>query len=88
MALKLEEFYNINILCTDGYPAYAKFNIANQHVVGKAETSLVESKNALIRHYLARFNRKTKRYSKAIDMIENSLLLLFHHRNELASTVI
>ncbi len=44
----------------------------------KAETSLVESKHSFIRHYLARFNRKTKRYSKAIDMIENSLLMLFN----------
>jgi len=54
----------------------------------KAETSLVESKNSLIRHYLARFNRKTKRDSKAMDMIENSLLLLFSQRNELLSTVV
>jgi insertion element IS1 protein InsB len=52
--------------------------ISERHVVTKAETSLIESKNSLIRHYLARFNRKTKRYSKAIDMIENSLLLLFN----------
>ena len=44
----------------------------------KKETALVESKNALLRHYLARFNRKTKRYSKAKDMIENSILLLFN----------
>ena len=44
----------------------------------KAETCLVESFNSLIRHYLARFNRKTKRYSKAIDMMANSILLLFH----------
>ncbi len=34
--------------------------------------------HSLIRHYLARFNRKTKRYSKAFDMILNSLLILFH----------
>jgi arginine utilization protein RocB len=29
-----------------------------------------------LRHYLARFNRKTKRYSKAIDMIANSIRFL------------
>ncbi len=61
--------------------------IAKRHVVTKSETSLVESKNSLIRHYLARFNRKTKRYSKAIDMIENSLLLLFN-RNLIESIFI
>ncbi len=65
--------YQINILCTDAYPLYGKYSISNQHVVTKAETSLVESKNSL-----ARFNRETKKYSKAFDMIENSLLLLFN----------
>ena len=46
--------------------------------VSKAEPSLIESKNSLIRHYLARFNRRTKRYSKVFDMIFNSLLILFN----------
>ena len=78
IALELEEQYKINILCTDGYDVYGKYKIAKKHVVTKAETSLVESKNSLIRHYLARFNRKTKRYSKALDMIANSLLMLFN----------
>ncbi|WP_412707645.1 hypothetical protein [Candidatus Rickettsia kedanie] len=56
---------------------YGKYQLVLQHVVTKAETALVESKNSLIRHYLARFNRKTKQYSKALDIIENSLLLTF-----------
>ena len=75
---RLEEYFNIHTLCTDAYEVYAKYKIAKRHIVTKAETSLVESKNSLIRHYLARFNRKTKRYSKAMDMIYNSLLLLFN----------
>lgn len=49
----------------------------SKHIANKSETSLVESVNSLIRHYLARFNRKTKRYSKGIEMIEYSLYLLF-----------
>ena len=43
----------------------------------KAETSLVESKNSIIRHYFARFNRCTKRYSKAFDMIWYSIFMIF-----------
>ena len=78
MALRLEEKYKIDYLCTDDYDVYKKFNIANNHLTTKAETSLVESKNSLIRHYLARFNRKTKRASKAMDMVEASILLLFN----------
>jgi insertion element IS1 protein InsB len=78
MASRIEKAYKVNILCTDAYDAYSKYQIAERHCITKAETSLVESKNSLIRHYLARFNRKTKRFSKAFDMIENSLLLLFN----------
>ena len=59
LALRLQKKYNVSILCTDGYEAYKKFNIAVKHTKTKAETALVESKNSLIRYYLARFNRKT-----------------------------
>lgn len=78
MALRLERKYSINYLCTDGYEAYSKYSISKKHTTTKAETSLVESFNSLIRHYLARFNRKTKRYSKSFDMIGDSLILLFN----------
>jgi insertion element IS1 protein InsB len=79
MAWDLEDRgLEVKILCTDGYEAYSYYKLAERHIITKAETSLVESKNSLIRHYLARFNRKTKRYSKAFDMILNSLLILFH----------
>ncbi|MRM95678.1 IS1 family transposase, partial [Riemerella anatipestifer] len=36
-----------------------------------------EGYNSRIRHYLARFKRKTKCYSKSKTMLENSLKLLF-----------
>ena len=78
MAFRLEQRYEIEISCSDHYDVYGKFRIADKHYMTKAETSLVESFNSLIRHYLARFHRKTKRYSKAIDMIYNSILMLFN----------
>ena len=79
MAQRLEnKGYKVKILCTDGYEGYASYKLAEKHYITKAETSLVESKNSLIRHYLARVNRRTKRYSKAFDMIFNSLLILFN----------
>ena len=52
--------YKVKILCTDGYEGYASYKLAEKHYITKAETSLVESKNSLIGHYLARFNRRTK----------------------------
>lgn len=79
MARNLESGgFKVNILCTDGYEGYAYYHLAKRHVVSKTETSLVESKNSLIRLYLARFHRKTRRYSKVIDMISASLLVLFY----------
>jgi insertion element IS1 protein InsB len=78
LALRLEEKYNIKYLCTDKYEAYCYIKIAEKHVRTKAETALIEAKNSIVRHYLARFNRKTKRFSKALDMITASLRLLFN----------
>lgn len=86
MAMRLHERYNIDYLCTDDYDVYKKYNIANNHLTTKAETCLVESKNSLLRHYLARFARKTKRYSKEIDMIEASIIILFN--KQLALSII
>jgi insertion element IS1 protein InsB len=80
LALRIEAKYKIEIMATDGYSAYSKYKIATNHIITKAETALVESKNSLLRHFLARFNRRTKRFSKTIDMINNSILLLFNKK--------
>ena len=48
----------------------------------KAETFTIEGYNSRIRHYLARFKRKSKCYSKAIHMIEKSLKLLMLKLNK------
>ncbi|MPW69782.1 IS1 family transposase, partial [Moraxella catarrhalis] len=37
----------------------------------------IEGYNSLIRHFIARFTRKSKCYSKSEKMIENTLNLLF-----------
>lgn len=50
---------------------------ASKHIQSKAETYTVEGYNSRIRHYLARFKRIGKCYSKAKHMIEKSLNLLF-----------
>ena len=78
LALRIEQNYKIEVSCSDHYDVYGKYKIAKKHYMTKAETSLVECFNSLLRHYLARFNRRTKRYSKAMDMISNSILLLFN----------
>ena len=69
LADRLSCRYAIDFLCTDGNPVYGRISLAGRHVVGKAETCLVESMNAKIRRCLARFNRRTCRYSKAFDRV-------------------
>ena len=49
-----------------------------KHVVSKSETCLVESYNSVLRYYLARLHRKTKCYSKSIQMLELSIALFLH----------
>ena len=58
--------------------AFSKLNISEQHFMTKSETHLIESSNSSIRDNLARFNRKTKRYSKSLEMLKISLDLLFY----------
>ena len=81
LALRLEKKYKIKILATGSYDAYQKYRIADSHIITKAETCLVESKNSLIINYLALFNRRTKRYSKSFDMIFNSIFLFFNRKH-------
>ena len=69
---------------TDYWPAYDSILRAEHHVKSKAETYTVEGMNSLLRHYLARFKRRTKCYSKSVVMVEYSLNLLL---NKLAATM-
>lgn len=80
--------YKVKILCTDGYEGYGYYKLADRHVVSKSETCLVESVNSLIRNYLTRFYRRTKRYSKALDMIFHSLVIFFNNRGMLWSSIL
>jgi insertion element IS1 protein InsB len=74
----------VEIACTDGNPSYRElfeYDIDTRHVVSKAETCLVESYNSVLRYYLARLQRKTKCYSKSLEMLRLSVLLVLHRFN-------
>ena len=66
---------------TDYWKAYTKFIPAKKHIQSKKETFTVEGYISIIRHFLARFRRKSKCYSKSILMLYYSLVLLFKFRN-------
>ena len=61
---------------SDYWKSYQQFISKDKHLQSKAERYTVEGYNSLIRHYLARFKRKGKCYSKQVHMIEKSLNLL------------
>jgi insertion element IS1 protein InsB len=64
-------------IASDYWKAYESIIPKEKHIQTKAETFTVEGYNSRIRHYLARFKRKTKCYSKTKHMMEISLNLLF-----------
>lgn len=78
--IKCKKYY------TDYWRPYKQFLPERKHIQSKAETYTVEGLNNVLRHYIARFKRKTHCYSKSLEMIENTLLL-FINRNLLLSLI-
>ena len=76
---------SVGVLATDHWKSYEDFIPPEQHRQTKAEAFTVEGYNSRIRHYPARFKRKTKGYSKSDEMIEISLKLLMKKINEMKS---
>ncbi len=68
-------------IATDHWKPYEAFVPKSQHIQSKSQTFTVEGYNSLFRHFLARLRRKTKCYSKMSYMLELSILLLMHYRN-------
>ena len=60
---------------TDYWEPYKKFIPPEKHVRSKAETYTVEGYNSLFRQFLARFQRRTKCYSKSEKMLRYSVFL-------------
>jgi IS1 family transposase len=58
--------------------AFARLGVDRPHIQSKAHTHLIESSNASIRDNLARFMRRSKRFSKTRDMLEVTLTLFFN----------
>ena len=75
-----EKSSRIRYMCTDAYKAYGYYKIAEKHIVGKSETCLVESFNSSMRDMLARLNRRTKRFSKCVEMLRLTLLMFFNKK--------
>jgi insertion element IS1 protein InsB len=71
----------MNHIASDYWKPYESIIPRKKHLQTKAETFTVEGYNSLFRHFLARMRRKSKCYSKKMEMLKISILLLMHHRN-------
>lgn len=78
----------MEVITSDYWKAYETIVPKTKHIQSKAETFAVEGYNSLFRHYLARMRRKSKCYSKSKRMLELSMLLLMHKRNNTLSILI
>ncbi|WP_156811301.1 IS1 family transposase [Methanomethylovorans hollandica] len=72
----------IGEVMTDHWKAYAEFLPETIHTQSKAETYTVEGYNSILRHFLARLRRKSKCYTKSIEMLKYSVILLMKYRNK------
>jgi len=71
----------MNYIASDYWQPYESIIPKEKHIQSKKETFTVEGYNSLFRHFLARMRRKSKCYSKKMEMLAISVLLLMHYRN-------
>jgi transposase-like protein/IS1 family transposase len=72
----------MKFIASDYWKLYESIIPKEKHIQTKAETFIVEGYNSPFRHFLARMRRKSKCYSKTMEMLNLSLLLLMHYRNQ------
>ena len=69
----ISHIYSDSNSCYD--VAFTELKISEKHTMTKRETHLIESSNSSIRDNLARFNRKSKRFSKSFSLLDFTLQL-------------
>ena len=69
------------IFVTDDWEGYHREIPENQLYTGKDLTFPIEQDNSNIRHFLARFRRRTKVVSKSEEMVA-ATLKLYHHYHD------
>jgi IS1 family transposase len=76
----IEKIYSDGNSCYE--EAFKKICVANllEISIGKTKTHMIESTNSSMRDNLARFNRKSKRFSKTYEMLDNTVLLFSDYK--------
>ena len=84
---KLIKTEYIENVMTDNWKVYNEFIPIELHKQSKKETYTVEGYNSIFRYFLASFRRKTKCYSKSIEMVLYSVILLMAKSNNLLLSI-
>jgi IS1 family transposase len=72
--------WKVRLYCTDGYVCYNRALPAGRHYQGKEETWRLEQINSRLRHWLARFRRRTVVVSKSVEMVNLTIALFARFR--------
>ncbi len=67
--------WSVKLYCTDEYGPYDTLLPVGRHYIGKDETGAIERVNSRLRHWFARFRRRTCVVSKAIAMVDVTIAL-------------
>ena len=59
--------WSVTLYCTDDYAPYDTLLPVGRHYIGKDETVAIERVNSRLRHWFARFRRRTCVVSKALE---------------------
>ncbi|CEG11585.1 hypothetical protein MSIBF_A1530016 [groundwater metagenome] len=61
------------VFYVDYWDPYKQIFPKNKLVIGKKHTTLIESNNSNIQHFLARMTRRTKVVSRSVEMVDLTL---------------
>jgi insertion element IS1 protein InsB len=67
--------WSVKLYCTDDYAPYGTLLPVGRHYIGKDETVAIERVNSRLRHWFARFRRRTCVVSKALEMVDATIAL-------------
>lgn len=70
----------VKLYCTDSYICYEQALPVGKHYQGKEETWRLEQINSRLRHWLARFRRRTLVVSKSVEMVDLTIALFARFR--------
>jgi len=78
--------WSVTLYCTDDYAPYHTLLPVGRHYIGKDETVAIERVNSRLRHWFARFRRRTCVVSKALEMVDATIALFAaYHVNRTAA---